>query len=264
MINVIIPITDNKMNFNNIISKLKNSEDVNVYIGACESVYNEIEFLVEDCENIEIIKFQQQSKREEIVNSLQRYVGLGSTIIMRKPITFEEFNQFANCKKDVATCDRNLSKFKNYIFIVWQKILKFLLGIRQYEGDTSVVFLSEDISAVVTESGNLSYASRVNRWRGIEESTIKVKSQPLKNELDKVSLLKNLAIAFSALLMAVIVTTCVCVFTNVTIIIGLLLICLDIICFAIIVLTIVMAILNSIVGAKYVQNAIEALVDNEE
>lgn len=263
MVNVIIPIVDKKYKYNEILSNLANLSEVEVFIGVKEELYNTIIEEVDGVKNFHVTMFNNYSTREGIINALHVHVGLGATLIMRRPIKISEFEKFVASHKDVVTCRRTLNKFQSFIFSIWQRMLKFFLGLKQYDGDTSVIFLGQDISSVISESGNLSFSTRANRWRGIEQETVLVSGEPIKQDIDKKSLIAYLAIIFSALAVGVVVTVCLCVFCNISIVIGLLIVCLDLICLAIIVMTIVITIFNKIVGKKNVEEAAQENVKYE-
>lgn len=261
MVNVIIPITNNAKRYKKILSSLSRANNVVVLVGVVSNQINELNFL--DSENIYIIEFQDGSKMEEIINGLQKYISVGSIMIMRKPISENEFNSFVNNNKDVVTCRRNLSSFKAILFNFWQKILKTFLGVRLYEGDASVIYFAEDIASVILSSSNLSYNSRVDRWRGIEQGTVVVEGESVKTETDKKANIRNLIISLIAIAVAVSVTTVVSIFARVNLIVGLLLFCLDFIALAIFLILLVITIFNNIVGKKQFGYALE-ISQNEE
>ena len=261
MVNVIIPITNNAKRYKKILSSLSRANNVVVLVGVVSNQINELNFL--DSENIYIIEFQDSSKMEEIINGLQKYISVGSIMIMRKPISENEFNSFVNNNKDVVTCRRNLSSFKAILFNFWQKILKTFLGVRLYEGDASVIYFAEDIASVILSSSNLSYNSRVDRWRGIEQGTVVVEGESVKTETDKKANIRNLIISLIAIAVAVSVTTVVSIFARVNLIVGLLLFCLDFIALAIVLILLVITIFNNIVGKKQFGYALE-ISQNEE
>ena len=261
--NIVIPITDKyKDKYNDLLMKLEGAEGIKVYVGIEEKNSSYMN-LFEESKNIFVSYYADNSNGESIINSLQRYAKSGSTIVLRKPITIEELSKFMSCKHNIATCEIQRTKVKGFIFNLWQTILKFCLGIREYQGDTSVVFLNEEISAVVRESGNLSFSTRANRWRGVEETTISVKGESVKKDVDKKILLKYSLFASISLLLAIIVTTLVCCFVNVSVIIGLLIICLDMICLAVSVLTTIMLVFNCRVGKKKIDEAEEKVNEKE-
>lgn len=261
MVNVVVPITNNAKRYKKILSSLSRTNDIVVFVGVVSNQINELNFL--DSENIYIIEFQDGSKMEEIINGLQKYISVGSIMIMRKPISENEFNSFVNNNKDVVTCRRNLSSFKAILFNFWQKILKTFLGVRLYEGDASVIYFAEDIASVILSSSNLSYNSRVDRWRGIEQGTVVVEGESVKTETDKKANIRNLIISLIAIAVAVSVTTVVSIFARVNLIVGLLLFCLDFIALAIVLILLVITIFNNIVGKKQFGYALE-ISQNEE
>ncbi len=250
MVNVLVPIVDSKQKFNDILNRLAKQSDINIVVGITEDLYSDILLKVEESENITFLKFQKGSKREAIINALQKYVEEGSILIMRKPITVEEFNSFVTSKQDVITCRREYGKFKNILFLIWQKLLRLFLGLNEYIGDSSVIYLGEDVSSIMTASGNFSFSSRVNRWRGIEQGTVYVKGDSVKPEHDMKDITKYIIFVALSILIAVVVTTCVCVFTKVSIIVGLLLVCLDVICVSITAISAIIIAFNFIVGKK--------------
>lgn len=255
--NIVIAVNDrNKDKFNSLLKEL-DGQNVQVFVGIeeknaqCIAEFNE-------SENIYISKFQDGCKKESMINGLQKYVQPGATLVLRKPITLEEVQLFLGCNRDVATCKVQRSKIKAFFFGLWQVVLKFFLGVREYEGETSAVYINNDISSVVGESGNLSFSTRVNRWRGIEQTTIEVKGQPAEKETDKKPIIKYSIIAITSILLAIIVTTVLCLTVNVGIVIGLLIVCLDVICLAISIMTIIIAVFNSRIGKKNPEEAVES------
>lgn len=259
MINIVIPVSDkDKEKFQSLLSRINGEDEIKVFVAVENKNHNFANFF-EDSDNIFFAKFQDGTKKEEMINALQKYIKGGSILVLRKPISLEELNKFITCKHDLATCRVVRSKIKAYFFNLWQSILKLFLGVKEYDGDTSAVYLSEDISAVIGESGNLSYSSRVNRWRGVEQTTIEVKGQPAEKEIDRKSIIKGSILASVLMLVAVAVTVALSLTVKISVIIGLLIVCLDLICLAITILTIITTIFNSRVGQKKINQVIETL-----
>lgn len=259
MVNVIIPIVNKNVKFNSIITKLIDEPEINILVGINEDIYQSVVGDVGFGENIQYIKFKSGSKREAVINSLQKYIGAGSVLIMRKPITLDEFNKFVVSKKDVVTCRRDGNKLQYFMFKVWQKLLKFFLGLTEYKGDPSVIYLGDEISAVMSASGNLSFSSRVNRWKGIEQCTVPMSSGKVRSEYDRKDIFLYSIVSILAVVIGVVVTTCVSVFTNVTVMIGLLLVCLDVICAAVGLIMFIILLFNLSVGKKVVKDAVEII-----
>ena len=143
-------------------------------------------------------------------------------------------------------------------------MLKLFLGVKLYEGDTSVILFGEDISSVFSSINDLSFSSRVDRWRGLEQGTVEVKGSAVKTEVDKKAIFKYLIISIISLLVGAVVTTCVSLFAPMSIIVGLLLFCLDIICLTILCIMIVLIIFNYSIGKKHFENAVEVIDDDEQ
>ena len=59
MINVIVPIIDKSKKFDDILKKLSGLEDISVFVGVVEDLYNDFILKVGESDNIEIIKVQK-------------------------------------------------------------------------------------------------------------------------------------------------------------------------------------------------------------
>lgn len=257
MVNVIVPIDKNSKDYYKILNRLGHISTVNVHVGIIDSEFDSLLNNLEESDNVFIHSYQDGYNIEEMINSLQAYVGMGATVVMRKPITLEEFNRFITQRKDVVTCDREENKFKSFMRMLWNKILKLFLGVKMYEGDTSVIYLSEEVSAVISQSGNLSYSSRVDRWRGIEQCKVAAQGEPVKPIVDKKSNIKLMIYAIVSIVLAAVITTVVCLFAKMSTIIGLLIGCLDAIALIIAFIMYIMILFNSMVGKKHFARAIE-------
>ena len=255
MINILIPITQNAKGYKKIIADLSSIEEGEIFIGVTTSQKDALQY--PNRENIHVIEYDNSAKREEIINSLQKYIQVGSLFIMRKPITYNESKDFLKKEEDIVVCKTNYSPIKKFFFIIWQKILRLCLGVRLYDGDTSAIYFGEDLATVLAQSNNLSYSSRVDRWRGVEQSSVIVEGEPVKTEVDKKENIKYLLYGLLTLMLGVAVTTVVAIFAKVSVIIGLFLFCLDAICFAVFLLLIVVIIFNTVVGKKKFSSALE-------
>lgn len=249
MINVLIPIVSKGEKFNKLLSQLNGNDEVMVYVGATKSQRGVIH--IEESENITIFEYEDKSRREEILNSLSQNLKVGEIIVLRKPITIEEFEQFCICQEDIVLCKKNRSRTGEFFYQIWQKILKIILGVKLYEGDTSVVKFSENISAVLSQTHDFSYSTRVDRWKGLKSSTIETKEEAVKPEVDSKFIAICSCIAFLALIIGLTTSLLVCLLTKVSIMAGLLIFCLDAICMAVILVMFVMIGFNCQTGKKY-------------
>ena len=255
MINILIPITQIAKGYKKIIADLSSNEEAEIFIGVISSQKNALQYPNRD--NIHVIEYDNSAKREEIINSMQKYIQVGELFIMRKPITYNEFKDFLKNDMDIVVCKTNLSPIKKFFFMIWQKILRLCLGVRLYDGDTSAIYFGEDLAAVLAQSNNLSYSSRVDRWRGVDQGSVIVEGEPVKTEVDKKENIKYLLFGLLALILGAAVTTVVAIFARVNVIIGLFLFCLDAICLAVFLLLLVVIIFNTVVGKKKFSSALE-------
>lgn len=255
MINILIPITQNAKGYKKIIADLSSNEEAEIFIGVISSQKNALQYPNRD--NIHVIEYDNSAKREEIINSMQKYIQVGELFIIRKPITYNEFKDFLKNDRDIVVCKTNLSPIKKFFFMIWQKILRLCLGVRLYDGDTSAIYFGEDLAAVLAQSNNLSYSSRVDRWRGVDQGSVIVEGEPVKTEVDKKENIKYLLFGLLALILGAAVTTVVAIFARVNVIVGLFLFCLDAICLAVFLLLLVVIIFNTVVGKKKFSSALE-------
>ena len=256
MLNVVIPIIDNIQKYRDLLFGIVGSDQINVLIGVTSSLKSKLNNFEEHSDNVSILEYTDDSTKESIINSLQRFIPNGAVMIMRKPITVEEFHSFIKNKKDIVVCESNDKPVKRFFKIIWQKMLQLFLGLKEYNGDSSVILFNENISSVLYESNDLSYASRVDRWRGLEQGSVKVDGPPAKVEIDKKSILINSIIAVLSIVIGVIITVCVSLFASMSIIVGLLLFCLDAICLSISLVMCVLIAFNILVGKKHFPNAV--------
>ena len=262
MINIIVPIENNAKNYRKILSDLSGNDEITVYVGV---VQNQLQYVQDlESENINIIEYLDGANREEIINALSRFIPTGELVIMRRPISAIELDRFLNSKYDITICQNKNNGFKKIFVMLWQKVLKMCLGVKLYAGDTSVIDFKEDVASVVLQSANLSYSSRVDRWHGVSQGTVEVSGNPVKTSIDKKTNIKYLLFAILALVIGVAVTTVVSLFVNVSIVIGLLLFCLDVIMFAIFLLLVIVIMFNCIVGKKHFSIATEYVSEDEE
>lgn len=253
MLNVLIPITNNAHKFNKLLERLNGDFEIDVRVGITKSQAGELQ--ITESDNISLFLFEDGAKREEILNSLSIGLVEGGVMVIRKPITFDEFKEFCRTKSEITTCKKTYSKIGGFFHKLWQKILKLCLGVKLYEGDTSVIRFDENIGTVLVQTQDLSYATRVDRWKGLETETVDTKEEGVKAEIDKKAIIKSALYLAGALIVGLVTTLCVCLLTKVSTIGGLLLICLDAICLFIMFLMVVIICFNCKVGKKYNKKA---------
>lgn len=252
MINVLIPVTDRIEKYKEILEALMDSSDVTVYLMAGEKLYPTIEAEFSHVENFELFGFEQDATKEEMINAVQNYIGTGSLMVLRKPVTVKEFNKMISSDKDVVSCKVVRGKFKTFIFRLWQKITKLVLGVKMYSGDADVVYFNNDLADVALRTTNLSYSTRVNRWKGATQAVATVESKGDEKKIDKKMTLRNSLISAAVVAIGIAVTVVVSIFVPASILSVLLLICLNGVCVGVAALLIVMAVFTNMTGSRKV------------
>lgn len=182
MTNIIIPIISGDMI--EFLERVKKYKDVFVVVGALKSFENEIKKTKKN--NVVIKFFEDGSKKEEIINALKEEIEEGAVIVCRKPLKDEELDKFISSEADITICKEKRSKFHQFFFNLWQIFMGMLFGFRFFDGDVSVVGFNQKLSPVIKNIDNLSYSSRVNKWKKVKIDVVEVDSKPVKKEYDKV------------------------------------------------------------------------------
>lgn len=253
MVNVLIPITDKENDYSRLIAEISFYENINIIVGMTEEINKKI---IRE-ENVKYMVYKNGANKEEILNSISKFVLAGKLLILRKPISKKEFNKiiFTN-EKILLAKSKPQNKFISFFKKVWHKIVKLLFGVAFYEGDTSVIMFDENLAEVLLQTGNVSYNTRVNRWRGITESSLEIENNSsVKYPVDKKQNIIYSVVIACLLAIVVIVTTLVCLFVNLNFILGLFIVCLDIICIFVSLLLLFMMLFNNKVGQKNIGNA---------
>ena len=253
MINVLIPITENLQDYSKMITSISMYSDVNIIVGITESLNEKV--VKED--NVNYFVFENAANKEEILNALGKFVLAGKILILKKPLSKKDFEKVIFTKEKIVVQKiQPKNRFVAFFTKIWHAIVKLFFGVAFYEGDTSVIMFNEDLADVLIQTGNISYNSRVNRWRGITEQTIDLDDKnkvgyPVDKKQNLIySVMVGVLIAF-----AVLFTTLISIFVNINFIIGLLIVCVDILCIFTSILLIMMMIFNNKVGKKNVEQA---------
>ena len=202
MENIIIPVISEEMiSFANDTLKRKGSR---VVIGVTKSLVAQIKTPTsyDGC----IKQFEDGTTKEEIINSLNSELDDGKVLICRKAITEGEISSFFASNSDITVCAEKRNKFKNFLFKMWQYFVRVLFGFEFFDGDISVVCFKENLFPVISNLSNLSYASRVNKWKYVTVSQVETSEPAVEKEYSKTRSVATVCM-WVFLLMAVIVTT---------------------------------------------------------
>ncbi|MBO5394938.1 MAG: hypothetical protein J6A28_03435 [Clostridia bacterium] len=263
MLNILIPVTKGFEKYHKTLEVLADAYDIKVFLGLESQIYQSALAQYGNVSNFDLFEFDDGTDKEEMLNALQDYLTSGQILILRKPISEKEFEKIIKSDRDVVTAKVARSGFKSFMFRLWQNITKLLLGVKMYAGDTSVIYFNSDISDVVLNSSNLSYSSRVNRWKGIRQSVVTCEAENDIKQIDRQMTAKNTIIASILVSIGAVVTTLVSIFVPMTVLIAMLLVALDGICVAVAFILVVMLIFTNMTGKKQQRKAI-ILNDNIE
>ncbi len=253
MTNLIIPINKNVESYTQGITKIALNSDAQIYIGITEDLASKLDL---NMPNVDITIFEKGSKKEEILLSMQSLLTHQKTIIARRPISFDEFLELKNSKAQITYCSQGKSnKLKSYLNKLWQSLTRLLFGIKTFGGDTSLIAFDKDVVDILAEAENFSFATRVDRWKGFSQNTIEAKAAPVRFERNKKNTAMLLLCAILPFAIAAILTTCLALFAKLSIITGLLLACLDILCLSTTILSLFVLLLNSKIGQKNFKKA---------
>lgn len=180
MINIILPLTCDYDKAKELISSVKR-KGVTFIIGVTSAAAG----VFKNTAKQKVYVFENGSKKEEMINSLAQFVTAERLIILRKIITAEELFAFIDSNADVTVCQTKTRKKVGAFFNrLWQKFVGFIFGFKFFNGDISVVSLNELSTQVALQSKNLSYITRVNRWKGMTQNAVATSSPPAKMEYD--------------------------------------------------------------------------------
>lgn len=266
MINVLIPIVEKPEKYIQILSQLSLRRDVMVFVGTTKSNALKYDF---NMPNIEVKIFEDGSKKEEILNALQPYLMNGKTVICRRPFSIAEFNSLVSSDASIVFGKKKVKKKINEFFTnIMQMSTSSILGVKTFDGDYSILCFDEDMTQVLSQVENFSYATRVDRWKGVRKEAIDAENNEkdikIKYENNKKNILFLTLVAILAVVLGVVVTTCVAIFAKVTIIIGLLLACLDIICLVTAFFCLFSLYFNLRVGQKNFDRAKEIFMEDKD
>ena len=180
MNNIIVPVVnEDLLEFS---ERLKKRDDL-LIVGITKSLEKSFKKIRK--KNVIVKVFEDGSKKEEIINSLQDEIEEGKVLICRKSISDEEIDKFFSSDGDIITCKQKRNRFQQFMFGLWQTFIKMLFGFQFFEGDISVVCFSEKLFPVLKNISNLSYSSRINKWKQVEIKEVEILSKPAKKEYDK-------------------------------------------------------------------------------
>ncbi len=179
MTNIIIPIIDEEM-----LKAYQNAvkfTDVNLIVGVCENFASKVKG-----KNTTMKLFKNSAKKEEIINALQEYIVQGDVLVLRRSINEKDYANLKASKADIVISKENHSSFKKFFIKVWKKFMKYAFGLTFFNGDISCIYFKVNLFEVLKNANDLSFISRVNKFKGVLVDSISLSVVNFKTEYNKV------------------------------------------------------------------------------
>ena len=109
MINVLVPVVDNAEEYQKFISDCS-TKGVKFYVGVQENLLFE-----NKNKNTKIVVFSNNAQKEEIINSLHaEKMEEGKILVVRRPISKEEFQKLLDSTADITYLKKRRNKFSGF------------------------------------------------------------------------------------------------------------------------------------------------------
>ncbi len=181
MINILVSIVENPQEFAKFV-ETKNKKGYKFFVGIKESLAKD--FVVKS-KNVEIHKYKDSSKKEEIINALQSCkLSEGKIMILRRVPTEDEFLMLEKSEKDIVTLKARRGKFAEAWKRFMAKIIRKMFAFTYFE-DISAICYGRNMFRLLSVCQNLSMTSRINKYVGLKIEEIETTSQPVKKDFTK-------------------------------------------------------------------------------
>ena len=177
MLNVIVPITENPEKFSDFIKKHA-GKNVKFYVGVTEGLAEKLPKI----SGAEVHVYKNGTKKEEILNALHKLgIKKGKILVVRRPLEDEEFEKLSNSKAEVSSLRTHHNKFVSFFKNLARKIIRRVFSFLYFE-DISAVCFSENLFELMSVCPDLSMATRINRYVGVEVAEYESTQKPVKKE----------------------------------------------------------------------------------
>lgn len=202
MVNVIFPIIEDTKENKNFFDLLKKQKKVYIVAGVTQSLQKK--YKITDGKLGVVKVYENDSKKEEVINSLKKHLKKGSILIIRKPITKEELDKFVESNADITICaEKKRNSFKTFFNNIKKKMIKFLFGFLPYSDKLNAIMFNDNPSEVLQNALNISFFTRVDRWKGYSYASVDVSGESVKLDYKKSSLWTMLCIWIGLLALAI-------------------------------------------------------------
>lgn len=178
MINILIPIVEQNSAFSEFIDKIA-GRGVKIFVGISEDV--KLDFH----KNVEVHVFAKGSNVEEILNALHScQMKKGRILIIRRPLTDDEYQKLTTSQKDIATLRPHHNKLVSFFKKTLMSVVKRFFAFSYFE-DISAICFGESMFELLSVCNNISMASRVNRYIGVEAEEIETTQKQVRKEYSR-------------------------------------------------------------------------------
>lgn len=218
MINILVPIVESESEFAQFIQS-KKSKNYKFFVGIKQSLSKDF---VVNSKNVEVHIYADNSNKEEIINSLHSCkLSEGKIMILRRVPTENEFAALENSNKDIVTLKAKRSRFSTAIKNLIGNIVKKIFAFNYFE-DISAICYGQNMYQLLSVCQNLSMASRINKYVGVEIEEIETESKSVKKQHNRFATALNFVLFSLLLLASVAGFVCLFVFAEMTVLYGVL------------------------------------------
>ena len=255
-IDIIIPIIDKVDAYKTMIDELLNRKDyLKIVIGVREKLVEKLSQYIGK-ENVIFRTFTNESKKEEILNSLSENVGDGKFIVLRRPLKPTDIDKFINSNADLTYFSRKRSKISTFFYNFFKNIIVNLFGFHFFD-DMSAIGFGENINDLMSNFKNLSYCSRFNRYVGLTKNEIETTEKNALPEYDKTPVILKFILAQFLLLASIAGMVLISIFCKINVLIVLLFVLWALIALAISFVSIDVLVQNISIGSLRFEKAKE-------
>lgn len=178
MINILVPIVENPEDYANFLEKRK-GKGYKIFVGIKNDLAANFK---PKSKNIQIIKFSNRSKKEEIINSLHSCnLEPGKILVVRRVLTEEEFISIEKSEADVVSLKGKRNRFSSFFKKLLDKIVRKVFAFNYFK-DISAICYGEKMFQLLSVCQNLSLASRIDKYVGVQVEEIETQNSPAKKD----------------------------------------------------------------------------------
>lgn len=179
MINVVVPVTEKAEEYKKFVEEC-GGKGVKFFVGVRQKLAFESKN-----KNVKTIIFSNNAEKEEIINSLHvEKMEEGKILVVRRPLSKDEFEKLVSSSADIATLQKKRNKFSGFFKRIAGWVVRKIFAFNFFE-DISAICFGQDIFDLLKSCANLSTATRINRYVGVSVENIETDKTPAKSSFNK-------------------------------------------------------------------------------